>query len=76
MADDILKKLNTDMAKIFTISYKEIKKNKFILSPNYYAKKQNIEQSRQAKHKDTKNKRIGINKAKLYCQNSPNTHKK
>ena len=46
MADEIFKKLNTDMAKIFTISYKEIKENKFILSPNYYAKKKNIEESR------------------------------
>ena len=58
MADDILKKLNTDMAKIFTISYKEIKKNKFILSPNYYAKKKNIEQSRKNTPIESKGDRV------------------
>tara|TARA_R100000789_G_C2990783_1_gene146036 strand:+ start:292 stop:498 length:207 start_codon:yes stop_codon:yes gene_type:complete len=46
MTDDILKKLNTDMAKIFTISYKEVRGNNFILLPQYYAKKKNIEESR------------------------------
>ena len=58
MADDILKKLNTDMAKIFTISYKEIKKNKFILSPKYYAKKKNIEQSRKNTPIESKGDRV------------------
>ena len=46
MSNDILKKLNTDMAKIFTISYKEVRGNNFILLPQYYAKKKNIEESR------------------------------
>ena len=46
MTDDILKKLNTDMAKIFTISYKEVRGNNFILLPQYYAKKKNIKESR------------------------------
>ena len=46
MTDEIFKKLNTDMAKIFTISYKEVRGNNFILLPQYYAKKKNIEESR------------------------------
>ena len=46
MTDEIVKKLNTDMAKIFTISYKEVRGNNFILLPQYYAKKKNIEESR------------------------------
>tara|TARA_B100001964_G_scaffold205886_1_gene236599 strand:- start:461 stop:667 length:207 start_codon:yes stop_codon:yes gene_type:complete len=46
MEDDIFKKLHTDMAKVFTISLKEVKDNNFILSPKYYAKKKNIEESR------------------------------
>ena len=46
MADEIFKKLNTDMAKIFTISYKEVRGNNFILLPQYYAKKKAIEESR------------------------------
>ena len=46
MADDILKKLNTDMAKVFTISIKEVRGDNFILLPQYYEKKKAIEKSR------------------------------
>ena len=46
MTDEIFKKLHTDMAKVFTISLKEVKENNFILSPRYYAKKKAIEESR------------------------------
>ena len=46
MADDILKKLKTDMAKVFTISIKEVRVDNFILLTQYYEKKKAIEKSR------------------------------
>ena len=58
MADEIFKKLNTDMAKIFTISYKEVKGNNFILLPQYYAKKKNIEESRKNTPIESKGDRV------------------
>jgi len=58
MTDDILKKLNTDMAKIFTISYKEVRGNNFILLPQYYAKKKNIEESRKNTPIESKGDRV------------------
>ena len=58
MADEIFKKLNTDMAKIFTISYKEVKENNFILLPQYYAKKKNIEESRKNTPIESKGDRV------------------
>tara|TARA_R100000656_G_scaffold124388_2_gene102441 strand:- start:385 stop:591 length:207 start_codon:yes stop_codon:yes gene_type:complete len=58
MSNDILKKLNTDMAKIFTISYKEVRGNNFILLPQYYAKKKNIEESRKNTPIESKGDRV------------------
>ena len=58
MTDDIFKKLHTDMAKVFTISLKEIKENNFILSPNYYAKKKAIEESRKNTPNESKGDRV------------------
>ena len=58
MSDEIFKKLNTDMAKVFTISLKEIKENNFILSPKYYAKKKSIEQSRKNTLVESKGDRV------------------
>ena len=46
MTDEIFKKLHTDMAKVFTISLKEVRGDNFILLPQYYEKKKAIEKSR------------------------------